>query len=105
MTLATSLQKAVQNAMKSLGGAVTVQTVSGGVYDTVTGQISETISGNEIKGVLQGVSAREVNELIQSSDKRLIRGRCLLKQTTSRMKAVCIISVLLVRQGGGLVMS
>ena len=72
MTLATSLRKAAQNAIKSLGGEVTVQTVSGGVYDTVTGQISETISSNAIKGVLQGVSAREVNELIQSGDKRLI---------------------------------
>ena len=58
--------------MKSLGGEVTVQTVSGGSYDTATGQISESISSNEIKGVLQGVSAREVNELIQSGDKRLI---------------------------------
>jgi len=72
MTLATSLRKAAQNAMKSLGGEVTVQTVSGGAYDTATGQISESISSNEIKGVLQGVSAREVNELIQSGDKRLI---------------------------------
>jgi ABC-type branched-subunit amino acid transport system substrate-binding protein len=72
MTLATSLQKAAQNAIKSLGGEVTVQTVSGGTYDTATGQISESISSNQIKGVLQGVSAREVNELIQSGDKRLI---------------------------------
>jgi len=72
MSLATSLRKAAQNAMKSLGGEVTVQTVSGGSYDTATGQISESISSNEIKGVLQGVSDREVNELIQSGDKRLI---------------------------------
>jgi hypothetical protein len=72
MSIATSLQKAVQKAMKLLGGEVTVQTVSGGTYDTATGQISESISSNEINGVLQGVSAREVNELIQSGDKRLI---------------------------------
>ena len=72
MTLATSLQKAAQNALKSLGGEVTVQTISGGTYDTATGQISESISSNEIKGVLQGVSTREANELIQSGDKRLI---------------------------------
>jgi hypothetical protein len=72
MTLATSLQKAAQSAIKKLGGDITVQTVSGGVYDTATGQISESTSNNEIKGVLQGVSAREVNELIQSGDKRLI---------------------------------
>ena len=72
MALADSLQKAAQSAIKKLGGEVTVQTVSGGGYDTATGQISESISSNEIKGVLQGVSAREVNELIQSGDKRLI---------------------------------
>jgi len=72
MALADSLQKAAQSAMKKLGGEVTVQTVSGGDYDTATGLISESISSNEITGVLQGVSAREVNELIQSGDKRLI---------------------------------
>jgi hypothetical protein len=72
MTLATSLQKAAQSAIKKLGGDITVQTVSGGAYDTATGQISESTINNEIKGVLQGVSAREVNELIQSGDKRLI---------------------------------
>ena len=72
MTLANSLQKAAQSAITKLGGDVTVQTVSGGAYDTATGQISESISSNEIKGVLQGVSDREVNELIQSGDKRLI---------------------------------
>jgi hypothetical protein len=72
MALSSALQKAAQNAMKSLGGDVTVQTVSGGAYDTTTGQISDSTSSNEIKGVLQGVSDREVNELIQSGDKRLI---------------------------------
>lgn len=72
MALADSLQKAAQSAIKKLGGEVTVQTVSGGVYDTATGQVSESISSNEINGVLQGVSAREANELIQSGDKRLI---------------------------------
>jgi len=71
MTLATSLQKAAQRAIKKLGGEVTVQTVSGGSYDTATGQISENISSNGIKGVLQDVSVREVNELIQSGDKQL----------------------------------
>lgn len=72
MALADSLQKAAQSAIKKLGGEVTVQTVFGGAYNTATGQISESISSNEINGVLQGVSAREVNELIQSGDKRLI---------------------------------
>lgn len=68
MTLATSLQKAAQNAMKSLGGEVTVQTVSGGVYDTANGQTNESISSNEIKGVLQGVSARDKARPVENFD-------------------------------------
>ncbi len=72
MALSSALRKAAQSTITRLGGDVTVQTVSGGVYNTATGQISESISSNEIKGVLQGVSARETNELIQSGDKRLI---------------------------------
>ena len=45
--------------------------VTAGAYNTSDGTISETESDTAIKGVLEDVSLREVNELIQAGDKRL----------------------------------
>jgi len=49
-----------------------VRIVTGGSYNTTTGAITESESDTTIKGVLSDVSLREVNELIQAGDKRLL---------------------------------
>jgi hypothetical protein len=71
MTLATPLRKIASKLMAKFGGAVTIRTITVGTYNTSTGAIVETTSDITIKGVLEDVSAREVNELIQAGDKRL----------------------------------
>ena len=74
MSLAKALQKAVGKSTAKLGGDVTIRYVSAGDYDTTTGTIpdfSTTIESHEVKGVLEDVNTREVNELIQAGDKRL----------------------------------
>jgi hypothetical protein len=71
MTLSTSLQKVASKLMAKLGGEVTLRTVTPGAYNTTTGAISEATSDNAIRGVLEDINKREVNELIQSGDKRL----------------------------------
>jgi hypothetical protein len=71
MTLSTSLQKVASKLMAKLGGEVTLRTVTPGAYNTTTGAISETTSDNAIRGVLEDINKREVNELIQAGDKRL----------------------------------
>ena len=71
MALATSLRNVASKLMAKFGGEVTVRRVTLGAYNTTTGAAAETTSDTELRGVLQDVNLREVNELIQSGDKRL----------------------------------
>ena len=72
MSLAKPLRKVASKLMAELGGAVTIRTVSAGAYNTTTGAIAETTSDAVVNGVLDQVNAREVNELVQAGDKKLI---------------------------------
>jgi hypothetical protein len=72
--IAAALQKAALKGFNKLGGDVTISYVSAGDYDVTTGTVpdfSTTVETHEVKGVLQDVNAREVNELVQAGDKRL----------------------------------
>ena len=71
MTISKSLQKTASKLMEKFGGALTYRRVSGGAYNASTGAITETVTDYNLRGVLQDVKAREVNELIQAGDKRL----------------------------------
>ena len=71
MALAGSLRKTATKLMSKFGGDVTLRTVTTGVYNPTAGTASETTSDVTIKGVLEDVSAREVNDLIQAGDRRL----------------------------------
>ena len=71
MGLAQSLEKVAGSVIAKFGGDVTVRYVSAGGYNATTGAISETASDTSVKGVLEDVSVREVNELVQQGDKRL----------------------------------
>jgi hypothetical protein len=71
MALAGSLRKAAVKLMSKFGGDVTLRTVTLGVYNPTTGTASETTSDVTIKGVLEDVNAREVNDLIRAGDRRL----------------------------------
>ena len=71
MGLAQSLEKVAGTVIAKFGGDVTVRYVSAGSYNATTGAITETVSDSDVKGVLEGVSVREVNELVQQGDKRL----------------------------------
>ena len=72
MALATPLRKVASKLMAKFGGVVTIRTVTPGAYNTSTGAITETAADATIRGVLEDVKVREVNELIQAGDKRLI---------------------------------
>jgi hypothetical protein len=71
MALASSLQKVASKIVGRFGGAITFTVVTAGAYNTTTGAITETTTTSTIKGVLDAVSAREVNELVQATDKTL----------------------------------
>ena len=72
MALSSSLRKVANKVVSKFGGDVIVRIVTGGSYNTTTGAITETESDTTVKGVLSDVSLKEVNELIQAGDKRLL---------------------------------
>ena len=71
MTLATPLRKVASKLMAKFGGTVTIRRVTPSTYNTTTGAITETTADTSVRGVLEDVNLREVNELIQAGDKRL----------------------------------
>ncbi len=72
MSLANPLRKVASKLMARFGGVATLRRVTPGVYNPTTGTISEVTSDTAIRGVLEDVALREVNDLIQAGDKRLI---------------------------------
>jgi len=72
MTLANPLRKVASKLMARFGGAATIRRVAPGIYNPTTGTVSETISDTTVRGVLEDVNLREVNDLIQAGDKRLL---------------------------------
>jgi hypothetical protein len=71
MGLATSLRKVSSKLMSKFGGEVTIRRITVGAYNTSTGTAAETTVDTVLRGVLEDVNVREVNDLIQSGDKRL----------------------------------
>ena len=72
MALSGPLRKVASKVVSKFGGDITVRIVTGGSYNTTTGAITESESDSTVKGVLSDISLREVNELIQAGDKRLL---------------------------------
>jgi hypothetical protein len=72
MALALSLQNVASKIMAKLGGEVTIRHITLSSYDTTTGAVTETNTDVGVRGVLEDVNIREVNELVQAGDKRLI---------------------------------
>ena len=71
MTLANPLRKVASKLMAKFGGVATIRRVTPGIYNPTTGTASEVTADTVVRGVLEDVNVREVNDLIQSGDKRL----------------------------------
>lgn len=71
MALADSLRSVASKVVNKFGGDVTFRRITVGAYNTTTGASAETNADTGIKGVLEDVSKREVNDLVQAGDKRL----------------------------------
>ena len=72
MALSAPLRKVATKLMAQFGGEVTIRTVAPSAYNTTTGAATEATSDTTIRGVLEDVNKREVNDLIQAGDRRLI---------------------------------
>lgn len=71
MALSGPLRKVASKLMAKFGGVATIRRITAGVYNPTTGTASEVIADTAVRGVLEDVNVREVNDLIQSGDKRL----------------------------------
>jgi len=71
MTHANPLRKVASKLMAKFGGVVTINRVTAGVYNPTTATASEVVAGTVVRGVMEDVNVRDVNDLIQSGDKRL----------------------------------
>jgi hypothetical protein len=71
LALSGPLRKVASKVITKFGGEVTIRSITVGAYNTSTGTAAETTSDTVLRGVLEDVNVREVNDLIQSGDKRL----------------------------------
>jgi hypothetical protein len=71
MALATSLRKTASKLMAKFGGEVTFRRVTAGAYNPTTGTSAPSTATTTVRGVLDNVSERDVNDLIKGTDKRL----------------------------------
>ena len=92
MALKSSLRKASSKVLKAVGGDVTIRRITTGSYNTTTGTLGETASDTTVKGFLEDINAREVNELVQSDDRRLTIAAGSLTYTPTTADRVVISS-------------
>jgi hypothetical protein len=93
MALASPLRKVASKLMARFGGVATIRRVATGSYDPATGTIAETNTDTTVRGVLEDVNIREVNELVQAGDKRLIIAAADLTTAPTTVDKVLINSV------------
>ena len=93
MSLANALKKAASKTLSKLGGDVTIRRVTAGAYNTTTGAITETNTDTSIRGVLEDINLREVNELIEATDKKIQIAAASLSSTPTTKDKIIVGSV------------
>lgn len=71
MALNAALRNLASTLLDQFGGDITLRRVTTGAYNTTTGSAAETVTDTALRGLLEGISLREVNDLVQAGDKRL----------------------------------
>ena len=91
MSIANALKKVLSN--KKISADITFRSVSAGSYDTTTGVITETNTDTSISGILEDINNREVNELIEATDKKINIAAASLSSTPTTKDKVIVGSV------------
>ena len=91
MSIANALKKVLSN--KKLSADITFRYVSAGSYNTTTGIITETNTDTSIRGILEDINNREVNELIEATDKKINIAAASLSSTPTTKDKVIVGSV------------
>jgi hypothetical protein len=90
LALSGPLRKVASKVITKFGGEVTIRRITVGAYNTSTGTAAETTSDTVLRGVVEDVNVREVNDLIQSGDKRLTIAAADVAATPSTADRVLI---------------
>jgi hypothetical protein len=93
MALASPLRKVASKLMAKFGGVATIRRVTTGAYNATTGTVTETTTDAVVRGVLEDVNLREVNDLIQAGDKRLLIAAADIANAPTTADEVLISSV------------
>ena len=93
MALASPLRKVASKLMAKFGGTATIRRVTTGSYNATTGTVTETTADTTVRGVLEDVNLREVNDLIQAGDKRLLIAAADIANAPTTADEVLISSV------------
>ena len=91
--ISKGLRNVSSKVLSKFGGDVTFKQITHGSYDTASGSVSESITTTTIKGILQNVNQREINDLIKENDKILIIAAADLAQTPTTSDRVLVASV------------
>ena len=91
MSIANALKKVLST--KKLSADITFRSVSAGSYNTTTGIITETNTDTSIRGILEDINNREVNELIEATDKKINIAAASLSSTPTTKDKVIVGSV------------
>ena len=91
MGISSAIKKVLTN--KKLSADITFRSVSAGSYNTTTGVITETNTDTTIKGVLEDINLREVNELIEATDKKIQIAAASLSSTPTTKDKIIVGSV------------
>ena len=91
MSITNALKKVLSN--KKISADITFRSVSAGSYNTTTGIITETNTDTSIRGILEDINNREVNELIEATDKKINIAAASLSSTPTTKDKVIVGSV------------
>ena len=91
MGISSALKKVLTN--KKLSADITFRSIAVGSYNKTTGVIAETNTDTSIRGVLEEINAREVNELILASDKKIQIAAASLSSSPSTKDKIIIGSI------------
>lgn len=74
MGFEAAIKKAVEKVsqISGIGTSVTIRRVVTGQYNTTTGEMREVTTDTAVKGVMEDVNQREVNEIVQADDRKLV---------------------------------
>ena len=109
MAFNTALKTVIKNVLEvpGIGTSITYRKVTASSYNATSGEISESYSDTTLKCIFEDVNIREVNDLVQSDDRKCTIPADSLTFTPSTADQIIvssvthqIIRVKIIEQGG-----